>query len=165
MYGIVFVDYVNQLRIGGMEKVDAIVETGKTRMRPILMTAMTTILAMSTMALGHDMGSEMGKGMSVVVIGGLVYGTLMTLFIVPAFYDIIYRKKEMKAVDIGDEETLKEDEAKLMEGIGDVKTEKDMDVQREQNTNLQPEQDVDEFSYEGTADDFAEAASDEEGEL
>ena len=108
--GIVFVDYANQLRIGGMEKREALVETGKTRMRPILMTAMTTILAMSTMAFGNDMGSEMGKGMSIVVIGGLVYGTLMTLYIVPIFYDIIYRKKDMKVVDIGDEETLKDDE-------------------------------------------------------
>ncbi len=118
--GIVFVDYVNQLRIGGMDKKEALVETGKTRMRPILMTALTTILAMSTMAFSNDMASEMGKGMSIVVIGGLIYGTLMTLFIVPIFYDIIYRKKEMKAVDIGDEETLKEDEILLAEGIGDV---------------------------------------------
>jgi len=118
--GIVFVDYVNQLRIGGMEKREALVETGKTRMRPILMTALTTILAMSVMAFSKDVGSEMGKGMSVVVIGGLVYGTLMTLFIVPVLYDIIYRKKEMKQVDIGDEESLREDEERLAEGIGDV---------------------------------------------
>lgn len=118
--GIVFVDYVNQLRLGGMEKREALVETGKTRMRPILMTALTTILAMSTMAFSNDMAAEMGKGMSIVVIGGLLYGTLMTLFIVPIFYDIIYRKKEMKRVDIGDETTLKEDEALLAEGIGDV---------------------------------------------
>ena len=121
--GIVFVDYVNQLRIGGMEKREALVETGKTRMRPILMTALTTILAMSTMAFSTDMASQMGKGMSIVVIGGLTYGTLMTLFIVPVFYDIIYRKKEMKAVDIGDEETLKADEAAMAEGIGDVDVE------------------------------------------
>lgn len=118
--GIVFVDYVNQLRLGGMEKKEALVETGKTRMRPILMTALTTILAMSTMAFSNDMAAEMGQGMSIVVIGGLLYGTLMTLFIVPVFYDIIYRKKEMKKVDIGDEDTLKEDEALLAEGIGDV---------------------------------------------
>ncbi len=118
--GIVFVDYVNQLRLGGMEKKEALVETGKIRMRPILMTALTTILAMSTMAFSNDMASEMGKGMSIVVIGGLVYGTFMTLFIVPTFYDIIYRKKEMVHVDIGDETTLKEDENRLMEGIGDV---------------------------------------------
>ena len=118
--GIVFVDYVNQLRIGGMDKKEALVETGKTRMRPILMTAMTTILAMSTMAFSNDMGAEMGKGMSVVVIGGLIYGTFMTLFIVPVLYDIIYRKKDIKKVDIGDEDSLKDDEMALMEGIGDV---------------------------------------------
>lgn len=118
--GIVFVDYVNQLRIGGMEKREALIETGKTRMRPILMTALTTILAMSTMAFSTDMASQMGKGMSIVVIGGLTYGTFMTLFIVPVFYDIIYRKKDMKVVDIGDEATLKVDEAALAEGIGDI---------------------------------------------
>ncbi len=117
--GIVFVDYVNQLRLGGMEKREALVETGKTRMRPILMTALTTILAMSTMAFSNDMASAMGKGMAITVIGGLVYGTLMTLFIVPIFYDIVYRKKEMKAVDIGDEDSLKEDELRMAEGIGD----------------------------------------------
>ncbi len=121
--GIVFVDYVNQLRIGGMEKREALVETGKTRMRPILMTALTTILAMSTMAFSNDMGAEMGKGMAVVVIGGLAYGTLMTLFIVPVLYDIIYRKKEMKQVNIGDETTLKEEESRLAEGIGDIAAE------------------------------------------
>lgn len=118
--GIVFVDYVNQLRLGGMEKKEALVETGKTRMRPILMTALTTILAMSTMAFSNDMASAMGKGMAIAVIGGLAYGTLMTLFIVPVFYDIIYRKKEMKKVDIGDEDTLKEDELLLAEGINDI---------------------------------------------
>lgn len=121
--GIVFVDYVNQLRIGGMEKKEALVETGKTRMRPILMTALTTVLAMSTMAFSKDMGAEIGKGMSVVVIGGLIYGTLMTLFIVPVLYDIIYRKKDMKQVNIGDEDTLKEEESLLAEGISDIVTE------------------------------------------
>lgn len=118
--GIVFVDYVNQLRIGGMDKKEALVETGKTRMRPILMTAMTTILAMSTMAFSNDMGSEMGKGMAVVVIGGLIYSTFMTLFIVPVLYDIIYRKKDMRKVDIGDEESLKDDEVLLAEGNNDI---------------------------------------------
>lgn len=118
--GIVFVDYVNPLRIGGMDKKEALVETGKTRMRPILMTAMTTILAISTMAFSNDMGSEMGKGMAVVVISGLIYGTFMTLFIVPVLYDIIYRKKDMKKVDIGDEESLKDDEVLLAEGINDI---------------------------------------------
>lgn len=103
--GIVFVDYVNQLRLAGTPKREALVETGMTRMRPILMTALTTILAMSTMAFSRDMASDMGRGMAIVTIGGLAYATLMTLFIVPALYDIFYRR-EMKAVDLGDEETL-----------------------------------------------------------
>lgn len=72
------------------------------------------------MAFSNDMGSEMSKGMAVVVIGGLIYGTFMTLFIVPVLYDIIYRKKDMKKVDIGDEESLKDDEVLLAEGINDI---------------------------------------------
>lgn len=103
--GIVFVDYVNQLRLGGMDKKEALVETGKTRMRPILMTALTTILAMSTMAFNQDSAADMSRGMAIVTIGGLAYATLMTLFIVPALYDIFYRR-QLKAVDLGDEETL-----------------------------------------------------------
>ncbi len=95
--GIVFVDYVNQLREGGMKKKAALVETGQTRLRPILMTALTTILAMSTMALGIGDGTDMIQPMAIVTIGGLVYGTLMTLYVVPCIYDLFRReKKEMK---------------------------------------------------------------------
>lgn len=100
--GIVFVDYTNQLRLAGMEKREALVETGKARMRPILMTAMTTILAMMTMALSKDASAVMSRGMVIVTIGGLAYATLMTLYIVPILYDIFFRK-EIKEVDIGDE--------------------------------------------------------------
>ena len=103
--GIVFVDYVNQLRLSGMEKKEALIETGKTRMRPILMTALTTVLSMSILAVSQDMSADMSRGMAIVTIGGLLYGTLMTLFIVPVLYDIFFRK-ELKAVDLGDEETL-----------------------------------------------------------
>ena len=106
--GIVFVDYVNQLRLDGVEKREALIETGVTRMRPILMTALTTILAMSTMVFSHDTGSDMSRGMAIVTIGGLAYATLMTLFVVPALYDIFYRKKEMKRVDLGDEATVRD---------------------------------------------------------
>ena len=104
--GIVFIDYANQLRRDGMEKRAALIETGKSRMRPILMTALTTILAMCVMAVSQGQGAEMGRGMAIVTIGGLAYATLMTLFIVPVLYDIFYRKKDMKAVDLGDESTL-----------------------------------------------------------
>ena len=69
--GIVFVDYANQLRIGGLERTDALVATGRTRMRPILMTTLTTVLAMVTMIFSKDAGSEMGKGMAIVIVGGL----------------------------------------------------------------------------------------------
>lgn len=105
--GIVFVDYVNKLRLSGMEKREALVETGKTRMRPILMTALTTILAMSTLALSQESTAALSRGMAIVTIGGLAYATLMTLFIVPVFYDIFYRRR-LKAVDLGDEESLNE---------------------------------------------------------
>ena len=97
--GIVFVDYVNQLRLDGVDKRTALLETGRARIRPILMTAMTTILAMSTMALGVGMGSELSQGLSIVTIGGLLYATLLTLFIVPILYDIFHRK-EMKRIII-----------------------------------------------------------------
>lgn len=108
--GIVFVDYVNQLRLSGMEKREALVKTGKTRMRPILMTALTTILAMSTMALSQDMASAIGRGMATVTIGGLAYATLMTLFIVPVMYDIFFRR-ELKVIDV---DTDVETESKMM---------------------------------------------------
>ena len=101
--GIVFVDYTNQLRLAGMEKHEALVETGKTRMRPILMTALTTILAMMTMALSRDASAVMSRGMVIVTIGGLAYATLMTLFIIPIMYDVFF-KREIKEIDIGDED-------------------------------------------------------------
>ena len=91
--GIVFVDYVNQLRMEGMEKKEALVVAGKTRIRPILMTALTTILGLSTLAMGLGMGADMIQPMAIVTIGGLTYATVLTLFIVPIMYDILHRKK------------------------------------------------------------------------
>ncbi len=93
--GIVFVDYINQLREEGLSKREAIMETGKSRIRPIFMTALTTILAMSTMALGVGMGAEMNQGLAIVTIGGLVYSTILTLIIIPIMYDIIHRKDKV----------------------------------------------------------------------
>lgn len=90
--GIVFVDYVNRLRDDGMELEDALVLGGKTRMRPILMTASTTILAMLTMALGIGDGTELIQPMAIVSIGGLIYATVMTLFFVPVMYCVMHRK-------------------------------------------------------------------------
>ncbi len=101
--GIVFVDYANQLRIGGMGRREALIATGKTRMRPILMTALTTILSMSMMIFSTQAGNSMGRGMAIVVVGGLLYATLMTLFIIPVMYDIFYRKQPHQ-VDIGEDD-------------------------------------------------------------
>ncbi len=98
--GIVYVDYTNQLRIGGMERRDALIATGKTRMRPILMTALTTILAEASLIFGDNMGSQMGRAMALVIAGGLLYATLMTLFIIPVMYDILFKKKPLN-VDVG----------------------------------------------------------------
>ena len=113
--GIVFVDYTNQLRIGGMKRRDALIATGKTRMRPILMTALTTILAESSMIFGDDMGSQMGRGMALVIAGGLAYSTLMTLFIIPVMYDILFKKAPL-SVDVGSEniDDIPDDAAEFM---------------------------------------------------
>ena len=100
--GIVFVDYVNQLRIGGMDRRSALIATGKTRMRPILMTTLTTILAMMQMVFADDMAGQLGGGMAIVIIGGLLYATLMTLIVVPVMYDMLF-KRNPKVVDIGSE--------------------------------------------------------------
>ena len=99
--GIVFVDYVNQLRATGMSKKEAIIETGRSRIRPILMTALTTILAMSTMALSNGMGAEMTQGLAIVSIGGLAYSTILTLVVIPILYDLMQRK-EFRVIDIED---------------------------------------------------------------
>lgn len=98
--GIVLVDYINQLRRQGMEKREAIVEAGRTRLRPIIMTALTTILGLLTMAMGMGMGADMVQPMAIVTIGGLTYGTLLTLFVVPCIYDILNRKKQMTEDEI-----------------------------------------------------------------
>lgn len=98
--GIVLVDYINQLRREGMDKKEAIVTAGKTRLRPILMTALTTILAMSTMAMGLGSGSEMMQPMAIVTEGGMLYGTLLTLIVVPCIYDLFTRNKSMVEEEI-----------------------------------------------------------------
>lgn len=98
--GIVLVDYINQLRRQGMEKKEAIVEAGRTRLRPIIMTALTTILGLLTMAFGMGMGADMIQPMAIVTIGGLTYGTLLTLFVVPCIYDILNRKKDIREEEI-----------------------------------------------------------------
>ena len=95
--GIVLVDYINQLRADGMARRAAILEAGKTRMRPILMTSITTILGLADMALSRAAGSAIMQPIAVVCIGGLIYATLMTLLVVPCIYDIV-NKKELRVV-------------------------------------------------------------------
>ena len=96
--GIVFVDYANQLRLEGRERTEALVQTGRDRIRPILMTALTTIFGLVTMALGLGSGGDMLQPLAIVTIGGLAYATLLTLFIVPAVYDIFLKKDPKKVV-------------------------------------------------------------------
>ena len=103
--GIVFVDYANQLRLGGMERRAALIATGKTRMRPILMTTLTTVLAMLQLVFSNDMASQFMSGMAIVIICGLSYATLMTLYIVPILYDILFRKPPLN-VDVGSDDEL-----------------------------------------------------------
>lgn len=97
--GIVFVDYTNQLINEGMEKKEALVEAGRTRLRPIMMTALTTILGLSTMAIGMGSGADMVQPMAIVTIGGLIYGTVLTLFVVPCIYDLLHRKQKTQQSD------------------------------------------------------------------
>lgn len=99
--GIVFIDFTNRLRKDGMERQDALIEAGKTRMRPILMTALTTILGLMTMLFGLGTGTDMLQPMAAVMIGGLTYATALTMFVVPLLYDIMC-KKPPKVVDVGD---------------------------------------------------------------
>ena len=104
--GIVLVEYINQLRQEGKERQEAIVEAGVTRMRPILMTSITTILGLTQMALTQNVGTALMRPVAVVCIGGLVYATLMTLFVVPCIYDIL-NKKELR--------TIKEEDLKILD--------------------------------------------------
>jgi HAE1 family hydrophobic/amphiphilic exporter-1 len=86
--GIILVDYINQLRQRGMERDEAILMAGPTRLRPILMTALTTILAMVPLAFGRGEGAEMQASMSVAVVGGLTTSTFLTLLFVPVIYSL-----------------------------------------------------------------------------
>ena len=91
--GIVLVDYINQMRQEGMEKTDAIREAGAARIRPVLMTALTTVLGLIPLACGIGDGAEMVQPVAIVCIGGLLYATLMTLVVIPVVYDLFTGKK------------------------------------------------------------------------
>lgn len=89
--GIVLVDYINQLRAGGKSLTDAVVEAGQTRLRPILMTALTTILGLVPLAVAPGAGAEMQRPLAISVIGGLTTATFLTLFIIPIVYTVFDR--------------------------------------------------------------------------
>ena len=103
--GIVLVDYINQLRLEGMDRRKAIVEAGITRLRPILMTSVTTILGLVVMAFAKNAGTALMQPVALVCIGGLTYATLMTLLVVPCMYDIA-ASKEMRTVADSDLDIL-----------------------------------------------------------
>ncbi len=84
--GIVLVDYINQLKARGMTTHKAIIKAGKTRLRPIVMTALTTIFALSTMSVGIGRGAEMMQPLAITAIGGLIFSTALTLIVVPVMY-------------------------------------------------------------------------------
>ena len=105
--GIVLVDYINQQRLAGMERRAAIVDAGVTRLRPILMTSLTTILGLIVTALAKNAGTSLIQPVALVCIGGLLYATLMTLFVVPCMYEIVSRK-QLRQVDEKELELLKD---------------------------------------------------------
>lgn len=89
---IVLVDYANQLRAEGYSRRDALLEAGKVRLRPIIMTTLTTVLGLIPMSLGWGEGAEVRAPMAIAVMGGLVFSTLLTLIFIPVFYEVVDRK-------------------------------------------------------------------------
>ena len=105
--GIVLVDYINQQRMAGMERREAIIDAGCTRLRPILMTSLTTILGMIVTATAQNAGTSLMRPVALVCIGGLLYATLMTLLVVPCMYEII-SKKTIRIVNEAELELLED---------------------------------------------------------
>jgi HAE1 family hydrophobic/amphiphilic exporter-1 len=95
---IVLVDLINQLRADGMPKLDAIVEAGRLRLRPILMTTLTTTLGLLPLAIGLGDGAELRAPMAITVIGGLTISTLLTLVVIPVMYAVLDRKPDTPPV-------------------------------------------------------------------
>ena len=104
--GIVLVDYINQQRLAGMERREAVIDACVTRLRPILMTSLTTILGLIVTAVAKNAGTALIQPIALVCIGGLLYATLMTLFVVPCMYEIMNRRELRK---------VKEDELQLVD--------------------------------------------------
>ena len=105
--GIVLVDYINQQRLAGMERREAIIDAGVTRLRPILMTSLTTILGLIVTAVAKNAGTSLIQPVALVCIGGLLYATLMTLFVVPCMYELV-SKKNLRKIDEKELELLED---------------------------------------------------------
>lgn len=136
---IVMIDKINQLIASGMSKQQAVVEGCKSRLRPILMTTLTTVLALVPLALGFGRGGELMQPMGIVVLGGLLLGTLVTLVLIPCFYCILNRisfkkqhapndgeqpQSDAKAAQSGGEQQITEDEqpaAESEQSVSDCK--------------------------------------------
>ena len=93
---IVLVDYINLMRERGLELRDAIVVSGKSRLRPVLMTSLTTILGMLPLAMSKGSGSEIWSPMGIAVIGGLIFSTMVTLLLIPVVYHIMLRRSDQR---------------------------------------------------------------------
>lgn len=96
--GIVLIDYINHRREEGMSVKEAIYDGGQTRLRPIFMTALTTSLALFPMALGFGEGGELLQPLAITAIGGLLYATILTLWVVPALYQLLTKEKNEQEV-------------------------------------------------------------------
>jgi len=96
---IVLLDLINQLRERGMDRVSAIKEGARLRLRPIMMTTLTTVLGLLPLALGLGQGSEMRTPMAITVIGGLLTSTLLTLLVVPVMYSLLDRRRDLSVAE------------------------------------------------------------------
>ncbi|MDR2511872.1 MAG: efflux RND transporter permease subunit, partial [Bacteroidales bacterium] len=101
--GIVLVDFTNILRARGYDLYHAVTEAGKSRLRPVLMTTLTTILGMIPLAVSPGEGSEMWRPMGIAIIGGLTFSTILTLVVVPVLYYLFDIRKEKKRIKIDKE--------------------------------------------------------------
>jgi len=110
--GIVMVDYTNLLIERGMGALDAVVASGKSRLRPVLMTSVTTILGMVPMAMGLGEGSELWQPMGIAIIGGMTFSTLLTLFVIPALYAMFQLRREKQARRKAEKQQRRQDAAR-----------------------------------------------------
>jgi multidrug efflux pump len=95
--GILIVEFANQLRRDGKEKLEAVIEASTLRLRPILMTTLATVLGAVPLAISHGAGAEARQAIGWVIVGGMLVGTVLTLFVVPTFYSMLVRR--VRAVD------------------------------------------------------------------